>query len=149
MGQQKRQQKLAKRIFLSSSPPPPCPPPSPGWQIHQEVCSYWAAVYKLQSRNLRLAHIDHETGRETSYQHSVSTNCRFILQSLQPTGGDQIFSNIRQELSLLKNKTSVTLQWIPSHCGVGGNDKADRLSKMGRKLEHLHTPCPTVKQRPS
>ena len=50
------------------------------------------------------------------------TDCRSV--------GDQIFNNI-----LLKNKTSVTLQWIPSHCGVGGNEEADWLSKMGSKLE--------------
>ena len=68
------------------------------------------------------------------------TDCRSILQSLQSPGGDQIFSNIRQELSLLKNKTSVTLQWIPSHCGVGGNEEADRLSKMGSKLEQSARP---------
>ena len=63
------------------------------------------------------------------------TDCRSILQSLQSPGGDQIFSNIRQELSLLNNKTSVTLQWIPCHCGVGGNEEAYRLSIMGSKLE--------------
>ena len=68
------------------------------------------------------------------------TDCRSILQSLQSPGGDQIFSNIRQELSLLKNKTSVTLQWIPSHCGVGDNEEADRLSKMGSKLEQSAQP---------
>ena len=63
------------------------------------------------------------------------TDCRSTLQCLQSPGGDQIFSNIRQELSLLENKTSVILQWIPSHCGFGGNEEADRLSKMGSKLE--------------
>ena len=68
------------------------------------------------------------------------TDCRPVLQSLQPPGGDQIFSNIRQELSLLKNKTSVTLQWILSHCGVGGNEEADRLSEMGGKLEQSAHP---------
>ena len=47
---------------------------------------------------------------------------------------------MRQELSLLKNKTSVTLQWIPSHCGVGGNVEADRLSKIGCKLEQSAHP---------
>ena len=62
------------------------------------------------------------------------TDCWSILHSLQSPGGDQISSNIRQELSLLKNKTSVTLQWIPSHCGVGGNEETDRLSNMGSKL---------------
>ena len=63
------------------------------------------------------------------------TDCGSILQSLQSPGGDQIFSNIRQELSLLTNKTSVTLQWIHSRCGVGGNEEADRLSKIGSKME--------------
>ena len=43
-------------------------------------------------------------------------------------------------MSLLKNKTSVTHQWIPSHCGFGGNDEADRLSKMGSKLEQSAHP---------
>ena len=68
------------------------------------------------------------------------TNCRSILQSLQSPGGEQIFSNIRQELSLLKNKTSVTLQCIPSHCDVGLNEEADRLSNMGCKLEQSAQP---------
>ena len=62
------------------------------------------------------------------------TDCRCILQSLQSPGGDQIFSNIRQELSLL------TCQWIPSHCGVGGNEEADQLSKLGSKLEQSAQP---------
>ena len=60
--------------------------------------------------------------------------------SLQSPGGDQIFSKIGQELSLLKNKTPVTLQWIPYHCGVRGNEEADRLSKMGSKLEQSAQP---------
>ena len=68
------------------------------------------------------------------------TECRSILQSLQSPGGDQIFSSIRQELSLLKTNTSVTLQWIPSHCGVGSNEEADRLSKMESKLEQFAHP---------
>ena len=34
----------------------------------------------------------------------------------------------------------LTLQWIPSHCGVGGNEEAGRLSKMGSKLEQSAQP---------
>ena len=68
------------------------------------------------------------------------TDYRSILQSLQSPGGEQIFSNIRQQLSLLKNKTSVTLQWIPSHCGVGSNKEADWLSKVGSKLQQSAHP---------
>ena len=36
------------------------------------------------------------------------------LESQKPPGGEQIFSNIRQELPQLNNRTSKTLQWIPS-----------------------------------
>ena len=32
------------------------------------------------------------------------------------------------------------LQWIPSYCGVGGNEEAERLSKMGSKLEQSAQP---------
>ena len=39
--------------------------------------------------------------------------------------------DIRQELSLLKNKTSVTLQWIPSHCGVGGRPDVKNRKQVG------------------
>ena len=68
------------------------------------------------------------------------TDCQFILQILQSLGGDQIFSSIRQGLSLLSNKTSVIFQWIPSHCGVGGNGEPDQLSKIGSKLEQSAHP---------
>ena len=34
----------------------------------------------------------------------------------------------------------MTLQWIPSHCGVGGNEEANKLSKMGSKLEQSAHP---------
>ena len=62
-------------------------------------------------------------------------DCQSILQSFQSPGEDQMFSNIWQELSLLKNETSVTLLWTPCHCGVGGNEEADWLSKIGSKME--------------
>ena len=41
------------------------------------------------------------------------------------------------------NKTSVTLQWIHSHCGVG----ADQLSKVGSKLEQSAHPMSYSKAR--
>ncbi|XP_076470024.1 ribonuclease H-like [Babylonia areolata] len=68
------------------------------------------------------------------------TDCKSILQSLQAPGGEEILRDIRQELNLLKQRTAVVLQWIPSHCGIGGNEKADRLSKAGSKLEQQADP---------
>ena len=103
----------------------------------QQSTDYRAEAYALLA-----------AGQTLNQEERLPTNtvfliyCRPLLQRLQSPGGEQIFSNISQELSLLRNKTSVTLQWIPSHCGVGGNEEADRLSKMGSKLEQSAHPMP-------
>ena len=101
----------------------------------QQSTNYRAEAYALLAAAQTL---NHEERLPTNTV--FLTDCRSILQSLQSPGGDQIFSNIRQELSLLKNKTPSTLQWIPSYCGVGGNEEADQLSKMGSKLEQSKQP---------
>ena len=41
---------------------------------------------------------------------------------------------------LLPQEHRVVLQWIPAHCGIPGNEKADRLAKSGGKqLQPLST----------
>jgi ribonuclease HI len=64
----------------------------------------------------------------------ILTDCRSLLQSLQHWRSESILQHISQELQTLSSKTSVVLQWIPSHCGVAGNEEADRLSKAGSKM---------------
>ena len=42
----------------------------------------------------------------------------------------------------LSQHTQVTVQWIPAHCGLAGNDDANRLVKEGsRKEEHKLSIC--------
>ena len=71
------------------------------------------------------------------------TDCQSILQSLQAPGGDQIFSNIRQELSLLKNKNSLPTAVLEAM------KKQTGCQKWEVSWSNLHSPCPTAKQRPS
>ena len=79
--------------------------------------------------------------REELSTHSVIlTDCKSVLQSLQTGEKSQILCNVRQALKTLSRRTRLTLQWIPSHCGISGNEEADRLSKAGSRLEQPYHP---------
>ena len=58
-----------------------------------------------------------------------------MLEGLQSTRNEQQVSDIKQALLILKRKSTNTLQWIPAHFGITGNEKADALSKAGSKKE--------------
>ena len=77
---------------------------------------------------------------EIPTQTVILSDCKSVLQSLQ---GDQENKTIREtinELKLLQQRTTLILQWIPSHCGISGNEEADKLSKEGSKLEQPNNP---------
>jgi hypothetical protein len=42
--------------------------------------------------------------------------------------------DIISDLNSLRESTQVVLQWIPSHCGIDGNEMADSLSRVGSDL---------------
>ena len=58
-----------------------------------------------------------------------------VLQAL-PDPKNKDLDNLATELEALQRSTEKTiLQWIPSHCNIPGNEKADRLAKEGGKKE--------------
>ncbi|GFW43200.1 zinc finger BED domain-containing protein 1 [Trichonephila clavipes] len=44
-------------------------------------------------------------------------------------------------IELRKCRENIALQWIPSHCNVSGNEKADRLAKAGSLMTDLSLLC--------
>ena len=50
---------------------------------------------------------------------------------------DTITSAIREAASRLTQMP--TINWIPDHTGIPGNEKADQAAKRGLQLERIHT----------
>jgi len=43
--------------------------------------------------------------------------------------------DLAQAMNDLSATCNVTLQWIPAHCGITGNEEADHLAKLGAQSE--------------
>ena len=70
-----------------------------------------------------------ETSTEEYRQVVFLTDSASVLDALD-NGGDH---ELRNSLIELAEKNRVALQWIPSHCGIPGNEAADQLAKEGAR----------------
>ena len=71
----------------------------------------------------------------------ILSDCKSLLQSLQSCKDQsKLMGDLRKELAALNSRTQLVIQWIPSHCGVFGNEEADKLSKQGSKQTQTEHP---------
>ena len=69
------------------------------------------------------------------------TDSQSVLDSLAEHGEH----NLRRKLYSILEHRRIILQWIPTHCGMKGNEHAARLAKQGAIMEKEKLPI-TLKQ---
>ena len=45
------------------------------------------------------------------------------------------------------NALRIELQWIPSHCGIRGNEQADKMAKMGAREQQENNPVSLMEMK--
>lgn len=71
----------------------------------------------------------------------IFTDALSVLQALQNPKSKEL-DRLSGTLATLAKSANLTLQWIPAHCGVQGNEIADALAKEGGKLDQTDTSVP-------
>ena len=64
-------------------------------------------------------------------QVAVFTDARSVLEAL--TGDKE--PELRRKLRNFSLDHRVAMQWVPAHCGIPGNEAADRLAKQGANVD--------------
>ena len=70
----------------------------------------------------------------------VLTDSKAALQALNSDTPDLAVYKLKEDLLHLPEKCTTVLQWIPAHCGIPGNERADRLAKSGSKHQQPNVP---------
>ena len=100
---------------------------------------------------MQLIHQQFELSESNPTDVIIFSDSKSALEPLQnPPYQDQITSEIALGISdlIAAHAVHVTLQWIPGHCNINGNETADKLAKIGATKPQKIPPCTqnTIKQ---
>lgn len=70
---------------------------------------------------------------------SIFTDSMSTLQALDSPDPGPLIQSLKASLATLTKKAPTTLQWVPAHVGLSGNEHADRLAKEGSQLTQPNT----------
>ena len=109
--------------------------PSREWQAKATATGKNCINYKAEVEALILAAQTISSKVERNSQVVFLTDALSVLQAFN-TGQLPLLENALNNLQCLR----IVLQWVPSHCGIKGNEEADKMAKMGAKEEQPDNP---------
>ena len=80
-------------------------------------------------------------GQPADLHYLIPTDSKSLVDSLK----DNNWKDNHEWIKLVKKnigeiEAKLTIMWIPSHCGIEGNDMADELAKAGTELNQDEVP---------
>ena len=106
----------------------------------------YSTNYKAEAEALKTTAARIEASTRASPNVVLLTDALSVLQALQ-SNRDTELNDLSAALASLCSRHAVTLQWIPSHCNLPGNEAADSLAKVCTTKEQVDRPTsyPEVK----
>ena len=71
---------------------------------------------------------------------AIFTDSLSALPALNSSNPDQMIQGLHSSLARLTAQSPESLQWVPAHMGLTGNETADRLAKIGSKARQTQNP---------
>ena len=108
-------------------------------------CSNFEAEISAIKAAVEITHQSFELNERPPSNIVIFTDSKSTLQALAETtsNSDQNIISLAKTIDnfLTSYDVKLTLQWIPGHSGIQGNETADRLAKLGTQKEHPDKPC--------
>jgi len=89
--------------------------------------------YKAETEAIRTGVLHLLDSPDTSNCIVFLSDAKSVLQAIE-SGKDKSLNDLMLALTTLCSMYSVVMQWVPAHCGIHGNETADKLAKEGTLL---------------